>query len=72
MLQEAFIANKYFALTYAKILLCKVKQTMILRALVFEPNEMAREFLLQVLNRRGYECFAFERAGICAMNLDAG
>ena len=45
---------------------------MILRAFVFEPNDIVREYLLRVLNQRGYECFAFERAGICAMEHEAG
>lgn len=38
---------------------------MILRATVFEPNELVRGFLMLVLNNRGYECFAFERTGTC-------
>jgi len=45
---------------------------MIIRAFVFDPNEIVREFLLLVLNKRGYECFAFERVGICAMDLETG
>jgi len=45
---------------------------MILRAIVFEPDEIVREFLLLVLNNRGYEYFTFERAGVCAMDLEAG
>lgn len=43
-----------------------------LRAFVFEPDDFVREYLLLVLNQRGYECFAFERAGICAMEHEAG
>jgi DNA-binding response OmpR family regulator len=45
---------------------------MILRALVFEPDEMVRELLLMVLDRRGYEVFGFERAGVCTMGSEAG
>jgi hypothetical protein len=41
-----------------------------LRAFVFEPDEIVREFLLLALNRRGYELFAFERAGVCAMGCE--
>jgi len=41
-----------------------------LRAFVFEPDEIVREFVLMVLNRRGYEPFAFERAGVCAMGCE--
>jgi DNA-binding response OmpR family regulator len=44
---------------------------MILRAFIFEPDEIVREFLQLVLDRRGYEVFAFERAGVCAMAHEA-
>ena len=45
---------------------------MIFRALVFEPNEIVQGFLLLVLKKRGYECFVFERPGVCVMDLEAG
>jgi len=44
---------------------------MIFRAFVFEPDEIVRGFLLMALNKRGYEYFAFERAGVCSMDLEA-
>jgi len=45
---------------------------MTLRAFIFEAEEIIRDLLLLVFEKRGYECIAFERAGICVMNLESG
>jgi hypothetical protein len=45
---------------------------MTFRALIFEPNEAVQRFLLLVLKKRGYECFVFERPGVCVMDLETG
>jgi CheY-like chemotaxis protein len=43
-------------------------QEMKLRALIFEDNEALRHMLRMILDRRGYEVFAYPHPGLCPLS----